>query len=121
MTENDAEIYELFQQLTEIADDEAAFLELASRGWYCFEADWFDLTLVLYDDTIRINHIQILEYLQKQGLGRLIIETITNFADRLGLLVLAKGVLEEAIVFWEKLGFSQTDDPLVYFRSPRCV
>lgn len=89
-------------------------VEVEEVGDTCiFEAECFELSCVISDDTLEIRNIKT----RQRGWGRQIITVLHEYCDDHGLSAYASNVRQSAIVFWEKMGYIEGQTSEEFFRA----
>ena len=91
---------------------EGASIDIVN-GVYSLSSESFELSIVQRGYVLEIRNIEVFE--QGQGLGTHIIEVLQEAAEEFDLELIASHVRDEAISFWEAVGFQKGVEDGEYF------
>lgn len=104
------EVQVFIDSLADVSDSEHAVTYDGET--YEIDADDFNLSFTIDQDERRFE----IRNIEAPGLGRLLVESIHQYADEHGYEVYASNVRDDATGFWEKMGYEESETPGEYFR-----
>lgn len=100
-----AELIDDFNLLLTEALGEDIGLESIDGTWFV-ETDELDFSFTISDECIEVRNIES----RKKGLGKSVLSLVQDFAEENDKKVIASNVDDEAISFWQQMGYVEGDE-----------